>query len=55
MVAILLLKKTTIYAEDTIDIRRHKETQNSYKYGLLAPPCTRRIRDENTNSVPSSI
>jgi len=54
MVAILLLKKTTIYTEDTIDIRRHKETRNSYKYDLQAPPSIRPIRD-NTNSLLKSI
>jgi hypothetical protein len=48
-------KKTTIYTEDTVDIRRHKETRNSYKYDLLAPTCTWHIRDENTISVLSSI
>jgi len=45
----------TIYTEDTIDIRRHKEARNSYKYDLQSPLITRRIRDKNTNSVPSSI
>jgi hypothetical protein len=44
-----------VYAVDTIDIRRHKETRNSYKYDLLASPSSRRIRNKNTHSVPSSI
>ena len=35
-----------IYTEDAIDIRRHKETRNIYKYVLLAPLSTRRIRNE---------
>ena len=48
-------KKSAIYAQDKIDIRRHKETRNSYKHDLQAPPSTRRIRDNNTNSVPSSV
>jgi len=26
-----------MYTEDTIDIRRHKVTRNSYKYDLQAP------------------
>jgi hypothetical protein len=43
-----------ICTEDTIDIRRYKGTRNSYKYDLLAPPSTRRIRNENTKSVLSS-
>jgi len=34
------LIKTTNYTEDTIDIRCHKETRNSYKYDLQAPPST---------------
>jgi hypothetical protein len=32
-----------------------KETRNSYKYGLQAPSSIRRMREKNTNSVPSSI
>jgi hypothetical protein len=44
-----------MYTEDTIDIRRHKETRNRFKYDLLALPSTWRIRDKNTNSVLSSI
>jgi hypothetical protein len=44
-----------IYTEDTIDIRRHKRTRNSYKYDLQAPPSTRCIRNKNTNSLPSSM
>ena len=48
MVAILL-EITTSYTEDTVYIYRHKETQNSYKHDLEAPPSTRRIRDETTN------
>jgi len=52
-----LLFIINIYAEYTIDIRRHKEARNSYKYEyvLLASPSTQRIRNKNTNSVPSSI
>jgi hypothetical protein len=52
-----LITKTVIYTEDTVDIRRHMVTQNSYKYDLQAPS-TRRIQDRNTenvNFVPSSI
>jgi len=41
--AAILLQKSTIYTEDTIDIHRHKETRNSYKYDLQAPPSTQRI------------
>jgi len=44
-----------IYTEDTIDIGRHKETWNSYKYDLQAPLSTCSKRDKNTNPVPSSI
>jgi hypothetical protein len=53
-----LTKRTTIYAEntiDTIDIRRHKAKRNSYKYNLQTPPNTRPIWDSNTDSVPSSL
>ena len=45
-------KRTTIYTED---IRRHKATRNSYKCNLLAPLSTRRVRNKNTNCMPSSI
>ena len=48
--------KPTVYTEDTIDIRRHKATRNSYMYDLQAHN-TRCIRDkniENTNFVRSS-
>jgi hypothetical protein len=44
-----------IYTEDTVHICHHKATQNSYKYKLLAPPSTQRIRNKNTNSVPNSV
>ena len=44
-----------IYTEDTVDIRRHKEARNNYKYDLQTPSSTRSKRDKNTNSVPSSI
>jgi len=46
---------TTVYTEDTRDIRHHKETRNSYKYDLQAPPSIRHIRNKNTKSTPSSI
>lgn len=46
MVAILLLKKTTIYTEDTIDIRHHKETKNSNKYDIQASARTQRTREK---------
>jgi len=55
MFFILLQKKTTIYTVDTRDIRRHKETWNSYKYDLQARPNTRSIRNKNTNPASSSI
>ena len=41
-----LIKKTTIYTEDTIDtidIRRHKATRNSYKHVQQTPLSIRRI------------
>ena len=54
MVAIILYKHY-LYTEDTRDIRHHKETRNSYKYDLQAPPSTQRIRNKNTKSTPSSV
>jgi len=34
--------KTTIYTEDTMDIRRRKVTRNNYKYDLQAPNIRRK-------------
>ena len=56
---IMMMMMMMIYTDDTNDIRRHKETRNSYKYDLPAPHNTWSIRNKMgikiRNFVPSSI